>query len=86
MTPREREIRDWAAGSYPDGKPHIPDGCESFTRDLLVIIDGMRARLDEHQEVLEDRITASLAVPQNERKRMPIVKHTPPPPSRCLSG
>ena len=73
MTPREREIRDWAAGSYPDGKPHIPDGCESFTRDLLDIIDGMRLERDA-------------VVPQNERKRMPIVKHTPPPPSRCLSG
>ena len=75
MTPREREIRDWAAGSYPDGKPHIPEGCESFTRDLLDIIDGMRrGHRDEMVEALEDRITAALVVPQNERKRAPIVK------------
>ncbi len=36
-------IDNWAEGSYPDGKPHIPEDCESFTRDLLAIIRKERA-------------------------------------------
>ena len=36
---REQEIRDYAAGSWPDGSRKIPDGVPSFTRDLLGMLD-----------------------------------------------
>ncbi len=60
-TQREVGIREWAAGSYSDGKPHIPDGAASFTRDLLALLD--QSRLDLAGARAErDALLATIAV------------------------
>ncbi len=44
---REREIRAFASGKWPDGSPKIPAGVSSFTRDLLAMLDDARQVADD---------------------------------------
>jgi hypothetical protein len=43
---RIAEIRDWANGNYPDGKPHIDPEIPSWTKDLLEALDIEKAKVD----------------------------------------
>lgn len=54
---RLAEIRAWAAGSFPDGSPHIPAKAPSFTRDLLAELDAVTAERDEaHGELFVEMV------------------------------
>lgn len=50
---RIAEIRAWAAGEYPDGRKHIPEDVESFTRDLIAEIDAMTEEKKASHEAID---------------------------------
>lgn len=58
-TRRVEEIRVFAEGTWPDGKPHIREGVESFTRDLLAAYDDLAAERDRLKAALQDGIEAT---------------------------
>jgi len=46
MTPaRLKFFRDWVDGKWPDGSPHVPDGSESWTRELVGEIERLLTEL-----------------------------------------
>lgn len=43
MTPERLQFfKDWIEGAWPNGSPHIPDGVESWTRELVTEIERSR--------------------------------------------
>lgn len=51
---REAEIREWASGTFSDGKPHIPANVPSYTRDLLAMLEERDRTAGRLQREIDD--------------------------------